>query len=127
MAKLLYRLGIGSAKRPWIALLSWLIALGLAVGGFLTFGGTLTNQVDIPDTETAKVTDQLEEEFPDASKGSGDIVFQTDDGSELTADQKSNIETLLNDLEDESGRSEERRVGKEWRASWAAEQSKVRM
>lgn len=103
MAKLLYRLGIGSAKRPWIALLSWLIALGLAVGGFLTFGGTLTNQVDIPDTETAKVTDQLEEEFPDASKGSGDIVFQTDDGSELTADQKSNIETLLNDLEDENG------------------------
>lgn len=103
MAKLLYRLGIGSAKRPWIALLSWLIALGLAVGGFLTFGGTLTNQVDIPDTETAKVTDQLEEEFPDASKGSGDIVFQTDDGSELTADQKSSIETLLDDLEDESG------------------------
>src|SRR5690625_7326651 len=102
MAKLLYRLGIGSAKRPWIALLSWLIALGLAVGGFLTYNGTLTNQVDIPDTETAKVTDQLEEEFPDAYKGSCDIVFQTYDGSELTSDQKSYLENLLNDLEDEN-------------------------
>ena len=98
MAKLLYRLGFASAKRPWVALVSWLVALGLAVGGFLTFGGTLSSTVTIPNTPTAQVTDRLAEEFPDASKGSGGIIFQTEDGSELTDEQRDQIDALLDEV-----------------------------
>ncbi|WFP16058.1 MMPL family transporter [Citricoccus muralis] len=98
MAKLLYRLGFASAKRPWVALVSWLVALGLAVGGFLAFGGTLSSTVTIPNTPTAQVTDRLAEEFPDASKGSGGIIFQTEDGSEFTDDQRDQIDALLDEV-----------------------------
>ena len=98
MATLLYRLGFASAKRPWVALVSWVIALGLAVGGFLAFGGTLSSTVTIPNTPTAQVTDRLADEFPDASKGSGGIVFQTEDGSKLSQDQRDQIDELLDEL-----------------------------
>ena len=81
MAQLLYRLGLGAARRPFTVLIAWLLALALAVGGFLAFGGTLSTAVDIPGTPTAQVTDRLKEEFPDASHGTGQVVFATEDGS----------------------------------------------
>ncbi|KFC51884.1 hypothetical protein GY12_16455 [Micrococcus luteus] len=64
MATLLYRLGLGAARRPLLVILAWVLALALAVGGFLAFGGTLSSTVTIPGTPTAQVTDRLKEEFP---------------------------------------------------------------
>lgn len=84
MAKLLYRLGLSSAKRPFAVIFSWLVLLAIAAGSFLTFGGTLVSTVDIPGTPTAQTTDRLQQEFPDAARGTGNVVFQTEDGSELT-------------------------------------------
>ena len=95
MAQLLYRLGLGAARRPFTVLIAWLLALALAVGGFLAFGGTLSTAVDIPGTPTAQVTDRLKEEFPDASHGTGQVVFATEDGSALTPEQRSAVSGLL--------------------------------
>ena len=53
MADLLYRLGFASSRRPWVAIVAWLAALALAVGGFLAFGGTLTTSITIPGTPTS--------------------------------------------------------------------------
>ena len=79
MATLLYRLGLGAARRPLLVILAWVLALALAVGGFLAFGGTLSSTVTIPGTPTAQVTDRLKEEFPEASRGRGQVVFTTED------------------------------------------------
>ena len=61
MATLLYRLGLGAARRPLLVILAWVLALALAVGGFLAFGGTLSSTVTIPGTPTAQVTDRLKD------------------------------------------------------------------
>lgn len=103
MAKLLYRLGSSAAKRPFAVLFTWLVLLAIAAGSFLTFGGTLVSTVDIPGTPTAQTTDQLEEEFPDAARGTGNVVFQTEDGSPFTADQRENIVSVLEATENVSG------------------------
>ncbi|MGY4858768.1 MMPL family transporter [Cryobacterium sp. AP23] len=95
MASLLYRLGRVSARRAWIVIVSWVVILGLAVAGYLSFGGTLGSAVSIPGTATAQVTDQLAEKFPSASGGSGALVFHTADGAEFTAEQQAGISDLL--------------------------------
>lgn len=95
MARLLYRLGLGSARRPLVAILAWLLALALAVGAFLAFGGTLTSAVTIPGTPTAQVTDRLKEEFPDAARGTGQVLFVTEDGSPFTPEQEDAVAATL--------------------------------
>ena len=99
MAQLLYRLGIASARRPFVAIVAWLVALALAVGSFLAFGGTLSSAVSIPNTPTAQLTERLEQEFPEAAKGSGSVVFATEDGSEFTRAQRQEIAKLLEEVE----------------------------
>lgn len=98
MAELLYRLGKGSSLHPWRAIVAWLLALLVAGGSYLAFGGTLSSSVTIPGTATAEVTDRLQAEFPDASGGTGTILFHTADGSALTDDQRADISAALADV-----------------------------
>lgn len=103
MAKLLYRLGLNAAKRPLAVIFSWLVMLAIAAGAFLTFGGTLVSTVDIPGTPTAQTTDRLQEAFPDAARGTGNVVFQTEDGAEFSDDQRQAITDVLQDARDVDG------------------------
>lgn len=98
MAKLLYRLGLGAARRPLTVILAWVLALALAVGGFLAFGGTLSSNVTIPGTPTAQVTDRLQDEFPEASRGMGQVVFTTEDGLPFTDAQREAVAALLDEV-----------------------------
>ncbi|MCY1144290.1 MMPL family transporter [Actinoplanes sp. Pm04-4] len=95
MAELLYRLGRACARRAWTVVVAWIVVLGLSVGAYLAFGGTLSSQVTIPGTATAKVTDQLAGKFPSASGGTGSLVFHTAGGSGFTAEQRTAIGRLL--------------------------------
>ena len=103
MATLLYRLGLNAAKRPLAVIFSWLVMIAIAAAGFLTFGGTLVSTVDIPGTPTAQTTDRLQEEFPDAARGSGNVVFQTNDGTEFSTQQREAITAVLDDARDVEG------------------------
>ena len=95
MAKLLYRLGLSSAQRPFAVIFTWLVLLAIAAGSFLSFGGTLVSTVDIPGTPTAQTTDRLQKEFPEAARGTGNVVFQTTDGSPLSEQQRTEIVEVL--------------------------------
>ncbi|MCI1641118.1 MAG: MMPL family transporter [Actinomyces sp.] len=95
MAKLLARLGRFSARRPWAVLLTWLVVLAAAIGGFAVGHGELTTAVSIPGTATQEVADSLAAEFPDAAGKSGTVVIRTDDGSAFTDEQKQQIGDLL--------------------------------
>ena len=103
MAELLYRVGRFSARRAWTVLITWMVVLGLSVTAYFVFGGTLSSQVTIPGTATAKVTDQLAARFPSASGGSGTIVFHTTGGSAFTAGQRTAIGALLKSTGDLGG------------------------
>ncbi|MBG0564351.1 MMPL family transporter [Actinoplanes aureus] len=95
MAEFLYRLGRWCARRAWTVLASWIVILGLSVTGYLAAGGTLSSQVTIPGTETAKVTDKLADRLPSVAGGNGTLVFHTSDGSAFTAAQRTAIAALL--------------------------------
>lgn len=95
MAQLLSRLGRFSARRPWAVLLTWLVVLAAAVGGFAVGHGELTTAVSIPGTATQQVADSLAAEFPDAAGKSGTVVIRTDDGSAFTDEQKKQVADLL--------------------------------
>lgn len=99
MAKLLYRLGMLSARRAKTVIVSWLAALAVAVLAFLSFGGTLTDQITMPDMETSQVAERLTEELPDASGGSATTVVRTEDGEEFTEAQREQIASLIDEVE----------------------------
>lgn len=99
MASLLYRLGRFAARRAWTVVVAWIVVLGLAGGAFALFGGTLTSAVSIPGTATQKVSDELADKFPQASGGTGTVVFTTTDDTPFTDDQKTAIGDLLTSTE----------------------------
>lgn len=103
MAELLYRLGRFSARHAWTVIISWIVILGLAIGSFLAFGGTLSTAFSIPNTETSKVTDRLADKMPSASGASGTVVFHSEDGHAFSQSQKAKIGSLLEDTEDLKG------------------------
>ncbi|MGB2556966.1 MMPL family transporter [Cellulosimicrobium cellulans] len=91
MAELLYRLGRACARRARTVLAAWLAVLVLAGAAFVAFGGTLASSFSIPGTPTADVTERLQTALPEASGGSGTIVFATDDGAPFTPEQEAAI------------------------------------
>ncbi|WP_420111961.1 MMPL family transporter [Pseudactinotalea sp.] len=94
MANLLYRIGVGAARRAWLVIVSWVVVLGLAAGAFLAFGGTLVSSFSIPGTETDRVNGLLEENLG-TTGSSASVVFHTDDGSAIDEGQQAEIAAAL--------------------------------
>ncbi|MCO7275347.1 MMPL family transporter [Cellulosimicrobium cellulans] len=103
MAELLYRLGRASARRARTVLAAWLAVLVLAGAAFVAFGGSLASSFSIPGTPTAEVTERLQTALPEASGGSGTVVFATEDGSAFTPEQEAAISDRLAAAEEVDG------------------------
>lgn len=95
MAEFLYRLGRASARRAWIVVVTWVLVIAAAAGAFATWGGTLSTAITIPGTATAEVTARLQAALPQASGGTGTVVFSSRDGSALTASQQTAITAVI--------------------------------
>lgn len=91
MAELLYRLGRAAARRARTVIVAWLAVLVAAGAAYLLGGGALATSFTIPGTPTEEVTQRLQTAFPEASGGSGTVVFSTADGSAFTAEQQAAI------------------------------------
>ncbi|WP_328532035.1 MMPL family transporter [Nocardioides sp. NBC_00368] len=100
MAELLYRLGKTAARRAWLVILAWVLALSGAVGAYVAWSGELTTSFDIPGLPSSEVVDDLQKGLPDLAGGSGTIAFQTEDGTPLSATQKKEIQALITSAED---------------------------
>lgn len=101
MAKLLYRLGLLSARRAKTVVAAWFAMLALAVSSFLAFGGQLTDQITLPDLETTAVADRLAEEMPDSGGGNASALLRTEDGEPFTAEQEEQVAQFIEELETE--------------------------
>ncbi|AUS77035.1 RND transporter [Actinoalloteichus sp. AHMU CJ021] len=101
MANLLYRLGRLSARRAWAVIATWILALAVAAGAFLTLGGSLATNFSIPGTETERVNDSLTEQFPELTGATASVVFATD--GEFGESERERIDELLNDLTEVDG------------------------
>ncbi|MET3951717.1 MMPL family transporter [Arthrobacter sp. UYEF36] len=105
MALLLYRLGKFSYRHRWLVISLWL-AVMVAVGGAATaFHGTLSNNFQIPGTETQQMADKLKTELPSSSGGSASVVFEANDAqfSQAGKDAVSAALTKLETLPDVQG------------------------
>ena len=95
MAKLLQALGLFSAKRAWLVLLSWLLIL-ISTGTWAVLGmGKLSTSMAIDGVPAQTVIDQLQKSFPEAARGSGSVVFHKSDGKPFTYDEKTAIAKIL--------------------------------
>ena len=98
MALLLYRLGKFAYRRRWLVISLWL-AVMVAVGGAASaFHGTMSNNFQIPGTETQQMADKLKTELPQSSGGSAGIVFEAKDGK-FTQARKDTVSAALAKLE----------------------------
>ena len=98
MAELLYRLGKAAARRAWVVIRAWAVALALAAVAFVAFGGVLGSAITIPGTPTQQVSDRLQEVLPEAGGGAATIVFHPEDGEPLTDAQRADISVALGDV-----------------------------
>ncbi|MCD0443983.1 MMPL family transporter [Glycomyces sp. A-F 0318] len=102
MAELLFRIGRAAARRAKTVIAVWVLVLAAAGAAYALGGGTLATAFTIPDTPTSEVTDRLAEEFPEASGGSGTIVFQAEDGA-FTPEQQEAIGAALDEAAEVEG------------------------
>ena len=98
MALFLYRLGLFSYRRRWLVVSLWLAVLVAVGGSAAAFHGTLSNNFQIPGTETQRIADKLKEELPSASGGTATIVFAAPDGG-FTDSSRAAVADALRKLE----------------------------
>jgi RND superfamily putative drug exporter len=105
MALLLYRLGKFSYRHRWLVISLWLVVLVAVGGSAAAFHGTMSNNFQIPGTETQQMADKLKKELPAASGGSAGIVFEANDArfSRAGRDAVSAALTKLSSLPDVQG------------------------
>ncbi|MBO1030272.1 MMPL family transporter [Tessaracoccus sp. SD287] len=79
MARFLQRLGGASARRPWVVILVWIIALAGISTAALTLQKPTTTQFEIPGLEFQTVLDDLGQDFPEMTGGTSTVVFTADE------------------------------------------------
>jgi len=105
LATLLYKLGLFSARRAWLVIVSWIVLLVITIGLALSLGGKLTTSISIDGVPSQQVIDELQKSFPEASRASGQVVFHKTDG-EFTKSDVEAITSALSDTENLPGISE---------------------
>uniref|UniRef100_UPI0013E2EA55 MMPL family transporter n=1 Tax=Microbacterium sp. CPCC 204701 TaxID=2493084 RepID=UPI0013E2EA55 len=104
MSTLLYALGRWSYRHPWRVLVTWLLLLGISVGGALVFMKSTDNSFSIPGTEAQEGIQLLDRSFPQASGTSAQLVAVADDGDAIDVDPyASGIDDAIAELEDLDG------------------------
>ncbi|POH60620.1 MMPL family transporter [Arthrobacter glacialis] len=95
MALWLYKLGRFSARRAWLVIAAWALIMGMVGGAAALFMGPMSNNFQIPGTETQQMADKLQADLPEASGGTGAVVFTTTNGEPFTQAQEEAITGAL--------------------------------
>ncbi len=93
MASFLYRIGMGTARRPLAVLLAWVLILGGVVGAMLSLQRPMTNEFELPDSEFAQVLDDLGKQIPEIAGGTGTVVLHSKDG--FSTEQRAAIDKTM--------------------------------
>ena len=95
MAELLYRIGQFSARRAWLVIITWMLILVAGVSAMLLSGGKLATTLSISGTPSQQIIDELRDKFPDASRGTAQIVFYSENETKFSAAQEAGISAAL--------------------------------
>ena len=83
MSTLLYRLGHTCVRYRWIVLAFWIGLLASAAIGAQAAGGELSEEFDLPGTESGAALDLLKERFPAQSGSTARVVAEAPEGQKL--------------------------------------------
>ena len=86
-----------SARHPWRTIAAWVLAMATVFFLAATGGGTFTEQFSVPDSQSARALDLLDEGFPEAAKGKVLVVFAAEDGETLES-HRADIDAVLTDV-----------------------------
>ncbi|WP_046470203.1 MMPL family transporter [Allosalinactinospora lopnorensis] len=103
MAEFLYRLGRAAARRARTVIAVWLALLISAGTAFFLFSGELEDSFSIPGTPTDQVNQKVSEEFSGMGGGTGTVVYQTEDGSAFSEEQRAAISDRVEAAAEVSG------------------------
>jgi len=81
MSQFLFRLGRRCARHPWRVLGVWLMIAAVVVGIDARLGGTTKDNFTVPGVEAQQADDLLNDNFPQFSGLSGQLVFHVEEGS----------------------------------------------
>lgn len=84
MAKLLYRLGLWSARRARFIIGLWAVLLIAAICLGTLFAGPVSNSYSFPGTDSQRALDLLNKEFPQANGGDVRLILAAHEGKRLT-------------------------------------------
>ncbi|MCP2323070.1 RND superfamily putative drug exporter [Hamadaea flava] len=85
MKTILERWGQSAARRHWLVIVLWLVAVVGLLLGRQFFGGELADDYTVPGSSSAQGADLLTKEFPQAGGYSGQLVFQAPAGKQVSA------------------------------------------
>ncbi|MEY4312576.1 MAG: hypothetical protein RLZZ319_85, partial [Actinomycetota bacterium] len=103
VSRLLFRLGAFAARRAWVVIGGWLAVIGIVAGVAVTAGGTFSTAMTIDGTDAQRTIDTLEQNFPDASRGAGLVVFHKTDGQPFSAADEAAITGALESVHELHG------------------------
>ena len=92
MARGLHRLGLLCARRKWVVLGAWVIALAGLLALAHGFGSNTSNDLRLPGTGSQAAKDLLAARFPPQQNGSNPIVFHAATGKVTDRAEKQAIE-----------------------------------
>ncbi|MEA9985964.1 MMPL family transporter [Subtercola sp. RTI3] len=103
MASLLARLGGFSAKHRWWVIAAWLVLLVVAVGSAGAFSKPLGSTFTIKGLQSISTLSSVQNEFPNAAGGGGDVVFAAPEGATFSADDERTVAALTTRLSSING------------------------
>ena len=74
MSSLLYRIGHGAARRPWLVIATWIAAAAIVVVTAATAGAELEDSCDVPGLDSQRAIDLLSEAGADSSGITAQVV-----------------------------------------------------
>ena len=86
-----------SARHPWRTIAGWVLVMGTVFFLAASGGGTFTEQFSVPDSQSARALDLLDEGFPEAAKGKVLVVFAAEDGETLES-HRADVDAVLTDV-----------------------------
>ena len=83
MSRIIRRIGDISARRPWVTIAAWAVAVAVVIGLAGTVGSAFVDDFVAPGSQSEEAMELLEERFPEATGGTAMAVFAVPEGDRL--------------------------------------------
>jgi RND superfamily putative drug exporter len=91
-------IALASARHPWRTIASWVLVVVAMFAAAGAAGGAFADDFAVPGSQSAQATQLLDDNFPEAAKGTAMVVFQAEDGTTI-AQQRQDLAAVLSEVD----------------------------